>query len=255
MKLDITDTVLSSFKRIYSKASIGVVGAGLAVLLLMVAGFMIGGALTSVSGVLAGLVMLITFLAYIAGLGMVSIGALRAFNRKTFNMEMFTENVFRPFMRLIGVNITMQAFIFTVFYVTVYPLILVGMMGTMGSISAMTTASTASSFAGMMPLIAAGGLIAVLLAVYVMASLFVALPRVAVNDSRMFQALDESVQSTSGNRLRVMVTLIPFILLMALAFAGVGSGGAIGWTIYVLSIIVSILYSLSLVTELNQRLN
>ncbi|QKQ98677.1 hypothetical protein GKQ38_04090 [Candidatus Nanohaloarchaea archaeon] len=255
MKLDITDTVLSSFERIYSKATLGVIGAGLALLVFLAAGFMLGGALSTVSGVLGGLVMLLTFVAYIAGAGMLTVGALRAFDEETIRKEMFTENILWPFLRILGANITTQAFIIAILYVVLYPLLLVGMMGSVASMStAMTGAAATSMMAGLAPLMGVGALIALLLSLYVFASLVLALPRIAVNDSRLFQGLDESVQFTSGNRLRVMVSFIPFVLLMAVAFGGMFQEGVIGMIIYLLGALIGAFYNLALMTELNERL-
>ncbi|MFB6192678.1 MAG: glycerophosphoryl diester phosphodiesterase membrane domain-containing protein [Candidatus Nanohaloarchaea archaeon] len=253
MELDISQTVLSSFKRIYSKASLGVLGAFLGLILLMIAGFMIGGALTSVSSILGGIVVIATFLGYLIGAGIVAVGSLRAFDEETFKPEMFTENVFRPFLRLLGANITIQAFVLAVMYIILYPLLLVGMAGR-GSMSLATGTAGLSSMAGLMPLFAVGGLAALLLSLYVTAALIVALPRIAINDSRLFQSLDESVQMTSDNRLRVMVSFIPFILLMALAFGGMFQEGVIGMIIYLLGVLLGSFYTLALMTELNERL-
>jgi hypothetical protein len=249
MELDIVDTVLSSFSRLSSRATLGVVGAGLALILAVGAGAMAGGALMSTSSILGGLVMLVTFAVYIAGIASISVGALRAFDKEDLSKGMFTENILWPFLRITGANIVTQAFMLTIAYILIYPLLLVGMMGA----GAMSMASTGLG-AGMGLAGGIVGIIALSLILYILATLTISVPRIAINDKRLFQALDESVQSTKGNRLRVIATLLPFAALIAVAFAGTFTGGLLGIAIYLVSVLVASLYFLSLLTELNTRL-
>jgi membrane-anchored glycerophosphoryl diester phosphodiesterase (GDPDase) len=104
---------------------------------------------------------------------------------------------------------------------------------------------------------AGAGLIGVFafgIVLYILSALLLSLPRIAVDNKRLFQALDESVQSTKGNRLRIIVTLLPFAVLMAAAFAGIFAGGILGGAVYLVSALVSSIYFLSLLTEINSRL-
>jgi hypothetical protein len=250
MELDIVDTVLSSFSRLGSRATLGVIGALLALILALVAGFTAGGALMAVSGILGGLVMLVTFAVYIAGAASISVGALRAFDQEDISKGMFTENILWPFLRMTGSNIVTQAFVFAVVYILVYPLILTGLAG----VGAMGMMAGTGLSTGMLAGAGVLGLLALLIVLYIMATLTLSLPRIAVNDRRMFQALDESVQSTRGNRLGIIATLLPFAVFMAAAFAGMFSGGLVGGAIYLVSVLISSLYFLSLLAELNTRL-
>lgn len=247
MELDIVDTVLSSFSRMGSRATLGVIGAGIALVLALIAGFAAGGALTTVSGVLGGLVMALTFGVYIAGAASISVGALRAFDEEDFSLDMFTENIVWPFLRMTGANIVTQAFIFTAAYILIYPLLILGFMG-------VGAAGMAGISSGLM---AGAGIVltlALLVVLYIMSALTLSLPRIAVNDQRMFQGLDESIQATRGNRPGIIAAMLPFAVLMAAAFAGIFQEGLIGLIIYAASVLVGSLYYLSLLTELNTRL-
>lgn len=252
MKLDVIDTVLSSFSRMSSRATLGVVGAGLALILALIAGFMAGSALMNVSSILGALVMVLTFGVYIAGAASISIGALRAFDEEDVSLDMFTDNIVWPFLRMTGANIVTQAFILTVAYILFYPLILIGFAG--AGAAEMTSTGMTGISSGLMLGAGVVGLLALLIVLYIMSALTISLPRIAVNNQRMFQALDESIQSTKGNRPGIIATMLPFAALLAAAFAGMFSGGFLGGAIYIVSILVGSLYYLSLLTELNTRL-
>jgi hypothetical protein len=254
MKLDVLDTIKSSFSRIGSRATLAVVGASILLGLVVLLGLGAGSALMTMSGILGSLVMIVTFGVYITGLASVSVGALRAFNQEDFSKEMFTDNIAWPFLRMTGSHIVIQAFMFTVAYALLYPALLAGMAGS----GIMSMASTGISTTGTGAAIGAGaglaGVLAFALILYVLSALLLSLPRIAVDNKRLFQALDESVQSTKGNRTRIIAALLPFAVFMAAAFAGIFTGGLLGGAIYLVSSLVSSIYFLSLLTELNTRL-
>jgi hypothetical protein len=250
MGLDIVDTVLSSFKRVGSRATLGIAAAALAVLIAVGAGALVSGMLSSVSGVLAAILMVVTGAVYIAGAASISVGALRAFDEKDFSKEMFTENILWPFLRMTGSNIVTQAFIFTAFYILAYPLLLGG--------TAIGAGALLAGGPGLGALGAVAGValaIAVIVGLYAMAALSLSLPRIAVNDTRLFEGLDESVQSTKGDRPRIIATILPAGIFVAIAAAGIFSGGIPGLAIYLIGVLLAALYYLSLLTELNTRLN
>jgi hypothetical protein len=257
MKLDITDTVLSAFSRIASRATLGVIGAMIALFLVLGAGFVAGGALMTVSTFLGGAVMALTFIGYIAGAASLGVGMFRAFDQKDFSKEMFTENILWPFLRLTGTNITIQAFAFTVAYVLLYPILLTGLLGS--SVASLGSATGASGLTGMSAGLLAGlgvaGLISLGLILYLVATLILLVPRIAVDDKRLFQALDQSVQSTKGNRLRIIATLLPFVALLVIGAGALSSLGEIlGLVVYMIAVIAGSFYTPAILTELNSRL-
>lgn len=251
-KLDLKDTVLSSFERIASKATAGILAAGLVLGLLVAVGFGGGTMLTSMSGVLGGLMMAFTALVYVAGAAVIGVGAFRAYDAQDIEKEMFTENILWPFLRMTGANIVLQSFIMTAMYLVAYPLLLIGGLG---SSLLMGSAMTTGLGAGVSVIAAVLGVAVVALVLYIAAALTLALPRITVDDRRMFQALDESVQSTRGNRPRIMLGYLPIAVLIGAGIAAmILVGGIAGASAYIVLAAISSFYGLGFLTELNNRL-
>ena len=259
MKLDIIDAILSGFNRITSKATLGVIGVMIALFLIVLIGSVGGGALMTVSSILGGLVLLLTAIAYIAGAASLSVGTFRAFDQKDFKTEMFTDNIVWPFLRVTGANLTIQAFAFTIAYLLIYPILAIGLLG--GSAASLTAATGATSGLGSLTgglLIGVGlaGLVSLGIILYLLAALIISVPRITVDDKRLFQALDESVQTTKGNRIRMIATIAPIFVLFA---AGIGAlvavGEIIGLVIYLIAVLAGSFYMPAILTELNSRLN
>lgn len=257
MKLDVIDTVLSGFDRITSRPTLGIIGAMIALFLTIGIVSAIGGALMTVSTILGGIVLLFAFIGYIVGAAALGVGTFRAFDQKDFNKEMFTENILWPFLRITGANITIQAFAFTVAYILLYPILLIGLLGsTAASLGSATGVSGVTGMsAGLLAGLGVAGLISLGIILYLVATLILSVPRIAVDDRRLFQALDESVQSTRGNRLRIIATLIPFVLLLAVAVGALAALGEIlGLLVYLVAVIAGSFYTPAILTELNSRL-
>lgn len=155
-----------------------------------------------------------------------------------------------------GANITIQAFIMTVAYLLIYPLLLVGMLGgSLMSIGSMGAAGAVGGSTGMLALGGILGLIALSIILYILAALIISVPRITVNDKRLFQALDESVQITKGNRLSIIATILPFVALLALGVASLAAiDGILGTAIYGILVLIGSLYMPAILTELNSRL-
>ncbi|MFP4038865.1 MAG: hypothetical protein ACLFTA_03730 [Candidatus Nanohaloarchaea archaeon] len=250
MSLDIGSTVSSTFDRIASKASIGVIGLLLGLLLVIGAGIIAVGAAASVSPVLAAVAGVAVAAIYIAGAASFMVGSLRAFDEENIEKEMFTENIIWPFLRMTGSNIVLQAFIFIAVYLVLYPVLLAGM----GSSLATGAEAPALSSTGYAALAVSTGIV-IAVALYVVSALSLSLPRISVNDKRLFQSLDESVQATSGERARIIAAILPFAILLGAGVAALTYiGGALGGLIYTVSIAIGSLYWLALLVELNERL-
>jgi len=254
MSLDIKDTISSTFSRVGSKASLGVAAYALGLLLVVGLGAGAAAMAATVSTALGALIGIVVAIAYIAGAASLTVGSLRAFDQKTVNKGMFTDNILWPFLRMTGSNIVLQSFILTAIYLIAYPAMILtigasGMMaaGAMGATPQLGTAGYAA-------LGLAGGL-GIAAVLYVLATLSLSLPRIAVSDKRMFQSLDESVQATKGVRAKIVAALIPFALLFATGMAAlVLLGEILGFIAYIVLAITSGLYWLALLTELNDRL-
>lgn len=254
MSLDIIDTISSTFSRVASKASLGIAAYAIGLLLVIFLGGGAAGAAATVSTALAAIIGIVVALVYVAGLASLTVGSLRAFDEKNVDKGMFTENIAWPFLRMMGSNIVLQSFIFTAIYLIAYPAMILtlgasGMMaaGAMGTTPQLGTAGYAA-------LGLAGGLVAIT-ALYVLATLSLSLPRIAVNNKRMFQSLDESVQATKGSRLKIIAALIPFAVMLTVAVIALAAlNPIVGFLVYVILGIISGLYWLALLTELNDRL-
>ena len=253
MILDILETVKSAFDRINSKASLGVAGLAIGLITVLFGGLALAGAATLVNPILAGVIGLVIALVYIAGLASMTVGSLRAFDQKTVNKEMFTENILWPFLRMTGSNIVLQAFIFGAAYLVFYPAAILT-LGASGMLQAGAETMPELGTAAMTGLGIAGA-ITVAAALYVFAALSLSLPRISISDKRLFQSLDESVQATKGKRLKVMVTMAPFVLLLIAALAALlYLGEILGLLVYIALAIIAGLYWLALLAELNDRL-
>lgn len=262
MKLDLTDTVLSSFDRIASKATAGLIGFGIALGVIVTAGISAGtfvsglgeaGIGTSMGSSLSMLIYAITAVIYLVTVAMLTVGSFRAFDQQDVKKEMFTENILWPFLRMTGCNIVIQSFVLTALYLMIYPLLLIGGASSyllMGAVGAGT---------GMSPMLIAGAATAILIFVgtllYIMAALTLSLPRISINDRRMFKALDESVQATSGNRLRIIAAFLPAAIFIGTGMASMMLiGGLAGIGAYIVLAAIGSFYALGLLTELNNRL-
>lgn len=253
MSLDIIDTISSAFSRLSSKASLGLIGFLLGLMLVVGAGSIAAGAASTVSTALAVLIGVAVGIAYIAGLASFTVGSFRAIDQQSLEKEQFTENIVWPFLRMTGSNIVLQSFILMAVYLVMYPALLLGLgasgLMSMGAETMPELGATAYAALGL------GGVLTALAALYVLAALALSLPRIAISDKRMFQSLDESVQATSGLRLKVIATMIPFAALTTIAVASIVLvGGIAGTAVYGLSAVIGGLYWLALLAELNERL-
>lgn len=253
MSFNISETIKSTFSRIGSKASLGVGAFTLGILLLLLLGSAATGAATLVSPVLAVVVGLVTFAVYIAGAASLMVGSLRAFDQEAIEKGMFTENILWPFLRMTGSSIILSNFIYLAVILVLYPaaLLTFGASGLMQGAAETTPEMGATVIAS---LGIAGG-IAVAAALYVFAALSISLPRISISDKRLFQSLDESVQVTKGNRLKIAATIAPFALLLAAAVAALlYLGEILGFLVYIALAVIAGLYWFALLAELNDRL-
>lgn len=253
MSLDVTDTISSSFSRLSSKSSLGLIGFILGLMLVVGGGTLAATAATTVSTALAVVIGAAVAVAYLAGVASFTVGSLRVLDEQTVEKESFTENIVWPFLRMTGSNIIVQSFMLMAAYLVLYPALLLGLgtsgLMTMGSETVPELGTAAYATLGV------GGLITAFAALYVLSALSLSLPRIAISDKRMFQSLDESVQATSGLRLKVIATMIPFAALIAIALASIVLvGGIAGTAVYGLTAVIGGLYWLALLAELNERL-
>lgn len=147
-----------------------------------------------------------------------TIGGLRSFRDGEFDRENFTENLLWPFGRILGANLTAGIFAYAVAFLFIGPAIVLATTSGITSVSGLTGAG-----AGVLALGAIGAILGIAAFIYVSVTLMLAQPFIAIEDRRMFQALDKSIQSTKGSRLSIFTALMGilavYIVLIVIAGA------------------------------------
>lgn len=250
MSLDIGDTVKATFRGLLNETGLKVAG----LIFVVQAANMFGSGLYNYgtgAGIAGGLLQL---LASIAGI-VVMIGGLRSLDAGRIRKRYFTERLIWPALRLFGANLTTTAFVF----VALLPGILAAV-----SITGMGAVGISSSLGLIMG--AGIGLISLAATLYVFYALTIAVPDIVINDSRLFESLDESVQKTYGEKINMFLTSLPVILvylvstgiILGLSLAGLGQGSIAmqaGYSV-VAALVSSLMGTLfySLLVEFNRRL-
>lgn len=200
------------------------VGQKVAGLFFIVQALNIGGTLLMEAGTGTMLAVSVAISIIAALLGIIgTIGGLRAFRAGELSREMFTENLAWPFGRILGANITTAVLAYGLGIIFVLPaLILAGLSG------AASAEAIASSGALTMVLGAIGVLMGLGAFFYVTVTLLLAQPLVAIDNKRMFQALDESVRRTKGHRSSIFIALLGLGLAYIAVAAVVALLGTLG---------------------------
>lgn len=170
----------------------------------------------SASTTLMGLSVALGLVATVLGIA-ATIGGLRSFRAGGFERENFTENLLWPFGRILGANLTAGVFAYLVTFLFIGPAALVAVTSGISSVSGLTGAGI-----GVLALGAIGVILGLAAFIYVSVTLMLAQPFIAIDDRRMFEALDASIQRTKGSRLSIFTALLGFIAayIALLAIAG-----------------------------------
>ena len=172
---------------------------------------------------LGGVLMVAAALVSIAA----TIGGLRSFREGSLKQNLFRRNLLKPFFRVLGANLTTAVFAYMLGFIFLLPAFIAVLAGTAGSLASLgsTGATGAAALGGAgiaaMVLGALGFLLGLVAAIYVTVTLVLSQPLIAIDDKRMFQALDESIQRTKGSRLKIFLAgLSIFAVYLIAAFAG-----------------------------------
>jgi len=180
------------------------VGKKLVGLFFVIQALNIGGSLLTEAGstTMLGAGVAITIVSALLGI-MATIGGLRSLREDEVRRELFTENLLWPFGRILGANITTAVLAYGLGFLFVLP------AGILGMLSGAATPEAVASSGGAAVIL---GFIGILLGLgaflYVTVALLLAQPLVAIDNKRMFQALDESVQRTKGHRSSIFAALL-----------------------------------------------
>lgn len=200
MSADALDVLRTSFGSLKTSTGQKLVGIFFAVQLLNIgSSYMMESMSMTATSVVVGLVG--------ALLGVVAtIGGLRSLREDEVKLEYFTSNLVWPFGRTLGANLVTAAFAYAISLIFVAPIIAAYTSG-LTSLAGLTGAS-----AVVLALAALGGLLGIAAFFYVSITMILSQPFVAIDDMRMFQALDESIQKTKGNRLSIFTAFLGLIL-------------------------------------------
>jgi len=171
---------------------------------------------------LGGLLITVSALASIAA----TIGGLRSFRENMIGRDFFTDNLLWPFARTLGANLTTGIFAYLIGAIFLLPAFLAALGGTTAS-SVGAGALSGASITGI-ALGALGVILGFAAFIYVIITLILAQPLIAIDDKRMFQALDESIQRTKDNKLSIFlagiaVLIVYFLLAMIGGLASVAN--------------------------------
>lgn len=200
------------------------VGQKVAGLFFLVQAMNIGGTLLMESGssTMVGISVALSLAAGLVGV-VATIGGLRAFREGEFSREMFTENLVWPFGRILGANLTTAVLAYALGFLFILP------AGVLAMLSGAASASAIASTGGLTMILGILGMIMGLGAFfYVTVSLILSQPLLAIEDKRLFQALDESIQRTKGYRSSIFVALLGLVLAYLLFWAVFAAIGALG---------------------------
>ena len=137
----------------------------------------------------------------------VTIGGLRSLRDQEVTLENFRENLVWPFGRIAGANLVTAVLAYVVAFIFLGPAALAALTSGITSLTALTTANAAVLALG-----ALGGILGLTAFIYISLALILAQPFIAINDQRMFDAMDNSIQSTKGSRPNILMTFLGYIL-------------------------------------------
>ncbi|WEL22951.1 hypothetical protein [Candidatus Nanohalovita haloferacivicina] len=174
-----------------------------------------------IAGVVLGLVAALASIA-------ATIGGLRSYRKDEVERSLFTDNLLWPFIRTLGANLTSAAFAYLLGLIFLLPAY-IAVLGGVSSLAATGSIASGLGTAGI-ALAAVGGILGFAVFSYVIVTLLLAQPLIAIEDKRMFQSLDESVQRTKGSRLSIFLAglgtfLVYGIVALLLGVIGNIAGG------------------------------
>jgi hypothetical protein len=256
MALDAVDTIKSTFGSLKTDAGMKVLG-----LLFVVQLVNMGSTYLGTMGTGMMFVSALLTLGAAAAMLLITVGAFRSFDSGEVNSEQYTSNVLWPLVRITGANAVTTIFAYGVALVALLPVILVSVLAGAGVSSLGAGAATGGSIVGAV-LGIAGGLLAIAAFFYIFLMLSVSIPMISIEDSRVFQALDRSVQRTKGAKVSMFLAALPIGLIYILGFglivalAGTGASTVAPSVSVLVSAVTALTAALffSLLNQFHQRL-
>jgi hypothetical protein len=219
MALDAIDTIKSTFGSLKTDAGMKIFG-----LLFLVQLANMGSAYLGTTG--TGLTIVSGLISLIAGVAMIliTVGAFRSFDSGEVNSDQYTNNILWPVIRITGANLVTTIFAYGLALVALLPALLLAAL-TGAGVSSLGTAG-AGIVGGVLGLV--GLLLGGAAFFYIFLMLTLSIPMISVDDNRIFEALDRSVQRTAGEKVSMFLAAVPVGLLYLVGIGLVLASGAAG---------------------------
>jgi len=222
MALDAVDTIKSTFGSLKTDAGMKVLGLLFLVQLVNMGSAFLGQASSGMM-VISGLVSLVAAIAMI----LITVGAFRSFDSEEVSSDQYTQNILWPLVRITGANLVTTIFAYGLALIALLPVILAGAL-TGAGLSSMGAGSLAGGGIFMAALGLAGLVLGAAAFFYIFLMLTVSIPMISVEDNRIFEALDRSVQRTAGEKASMFLAALPVGLFYLVGVGFILASGATG---------------------------
>jgi hypothetical protein len=140
---------------------------------------------------------------------------MRVLESEKFVPEHFYEEAAIPALKNLGVGLTTSLYAFLPAYLALVPAAI------LGGLTGQGVTGVPNMGPGFIAAIVIGGMIGAVWVFYILLSLLMALPHLALEESRFFQSMDQGVRKAKGNRLEMLASLIPFLLIYIVYGVGI----------------------------------
>jgi len=207
MALDAINTIKSTFGSLKTGVGMKILG-----LLFVVQLVNMGTTYFSTMGTGMMIVSGLISLTAAAVLLLITVGAFRSFDSGELTKDQYTNNIVWPLIRITGAIAVTTIFAYGVALFALPPVVLVSVLAGAG-----LSSLGAGAVAGGSILSALLGIAGLVLAIgaffYLFLMLTVSVPMIAIEDNRIFEALDRSVQRTKGEKISMFLAALPVGLI------------------------------------------
>jgi hypothetical protein len=207
MALDAINTIKSTFGSLKT-------GVGMKILGLLFVVHLVNMGTTYFSTMGTGMMIVSGLISLTAAavLLLITVGAFRSFDSGELTKDQYTNNIVWPLIRITGANAVTTIFAYGVALFALLPVVLVSVLAGAG-----LSSLGAGAVAGGSILSALLGIAGLVLAIgaffYLFLMLTVSVPMIAIEDNRIFEALDRSVQRTKGEKISMFLAALPVGLI------------------------------------------
>jgi hypothetical protein len=200
MALDAINTIKSTFGSLKTGVGMKILG-----LLFVVQLVNMGTTYFSTMGTGMMIVSGLISLTAAAVLLLITVGAFRSFDSGELTKDQYTNNIVWPLIRITGANAVTTIFAYGVALFALLPVVLVSVLAGAGAVAGGSILSALLGIAGLV--LAIGAFF------YLFLMLTVSVPMIAIEDNRIFEALDRSVQRTKGEKISMFLAALPVGLI------------------------------------------